>query len=241
MPATNDRYTITADEVRKWFELGHKPWPEAHVYEEIAQRLTRARWGSDPSLPTLREDEAFIWQPDADAILTKTITVARGRITIDTADGVEVTNNGSASVTLRGTAGAIAAALRKSIYVGDAKNLRELKDATTGATGKWAIGPSPFEPWALWDAKEAAAAIRSLQKAIPAMLAHYERLSQTAHRTVIEDQIPLWEGAEKIERLCASQEDCCPQPLFHDSRRRSVSYTNAKTAGTTLRLLNNPC
>jgi hypothetical protein len=45
--------TITAAEVLKWFEGGHKPRPSIDRCVEIAARLTKMRWGSDPPLPEL--------------------------------------------------------------------------------------------------------------------------------------------------------------------------------------------
>src|SRR5271155_5419589 len=154
--------TITAADVRKWFEGGHKPWPDISRCAEVAARLSKMRRRSDPPLPDLGDDMRLHWTPNASDILTRTLTVERGTITIGTPGAATFSGNGSTSVTLTGTAEAITDALRSATYAGDKKDFLTLKDVTTGATGKWTVGPSPFDRWDLWDAKEGAAAARTL-------------------------------------------------------------------------------
>jgi hypothetical protein len=201
--------TITAAEVMSWFGRGHKPWPSEKACAEVADRLTRMGWANEWPPSELGEDEALHWTPDADAVLTETLTVDRGVITIGVPGVAEIAGNGSASVTLTGTAEAIAAALRSATYAGEKKDFLTLKHATTGATGKWTIGPSPFKRWDLWDIKEGATAARMLLKQAPAMLAHFERLRDTPSKT-ISGQIPLLEGFAAIERLRIALEDALP-------------------------------
>ena len=56
--------------------------------------------------------------PNTTDILTTTLTVSHGTITVGTAGGTTVGDNGSASVTLTGTAAAINAALATTSYTG---------------------------------------------------------------------------------------------------------------------------
>jgi hypothetical protein len=48
-PARNR--TIKPAEVMEWFRRGHKPWPSEPCCAEIAERLNKMRWPSDPRLP----------------------------------------------------------------------------------------------------------------------------------------------------------------------------------------------
>ena len=59
--------------------------------------------------------------PNTTDILTTTLTVSHGTITVGTAGGTTVGDNGSASVTLTGTAAAINAALATTNYTGNAE------------------------------------------------------------------------------------------------------------------------